>query len=212
MEANARPERYVDLWVAGDPEIIKRLHTLGFSACAVVGGLEGLKELRTKGSETGMRIVGKIVHEARSRSDVLNRIRERPRNALVSIAPMTREALMVAVRDERVDTVIVHGDIAEIDRHVIQVLQNPLELTLQTMLKSLKDMKAMRKIAGICRTSIVKELPLIISSGAQNATGLRKPRQLAYLASALAGVKAPHLEAVSEMPYTILVRRGLIDG
>ncbi len=205
-------EGYVDLWVAGELAIIQRLKTLGYSHCAITGDHDGLEELRARADEIGVRVVGKNVFEAYSRGDVLNRVKERPRHTLVSIVPMTREALMVAVRDERVDTVIVHGEIAEIDRHVIQVLQNPLELTLNTVLKVMGDVKAMRKIVSVCKTSIVRELPLVISSGASNATGLRKPRQLAYLAAALADTDGPCLETVSETPLSILYRRGFIDG
>jgi RNase P/RNase MRP subunit p30 len=199
---------YADLWVSADPEILKRLKALRYSACAVeMGEGEALTQLiRRTAEEYGISAVGKRIFRASKRQEILERLRGRPEKILISVMPLSREALMVALRDERVDTVIAHGEMAEIDRNVLEVYQNPLELSLSTVRSSLKDVRRLRNIVRLCQACVAREKPLIISSGARSVHELRKPRQMAYLLSALSGSHNPEEGSVSETPYAVLRR------
>lgn len=206
-------EEYVDMWVEGGSETILRAADLGFRVCAVVHNHQRWPygSLKNAG-DAGVRVVRKEIHEARTRAEVLNMLRGRPENLIISVIPLTREALMVALRDERVDTVIAHPEIVEVDRHVIQVFENPVELSLRSVKESLGSVKALRNISSLCRVCLAKDLPLLVSSGARTPIELRKPRQLAYLVSALAGINNPHMAAVSTTPARVLERRCLANG
>lgn len=200
--------RYVDMWLQGDGGTVVRAGELGYGICAYSGdyGEAGLFE---RARSAGLKLVRKEVYKAETREDILTTLRARPQNIIISIIPRTREALMVALRDERVDTVIAHPELAEIDPHIIHVYENPLELTLRTVIQSLGSAKALRSISTLCRICIDKELPIILSSAARTPHELRKPRQLAYLLAAIAGRSNPIIEAVQTHALNVLGRRGL---
>lgn len=200
--------KYVDMWLQGDGGTIIRAGELGYSICAF-GGDYGEASLLERARSAGLRLVRKEVYEAKTREEILNTLRGRPQNIIISIIPRTRDALMVALRDERVDTVIVHPELAEIDPHILHVSENPLELSLRTVLQSLGSVKALRSISNLCKICVDKELPIILSSGARTPHELRKPKQLAYLLAALAGGSNPLIEAVYTHPLNVLRRRGL---
>ncbi|GBC70008.1 hypothetical protein HRbin01_01715 [archaeon HR01] len=199
---------YTDLWVSPDPEILKRLRALGYSACGLeLGYGEALPQpFARAAAELGISAVVKRIYRAGSRQEILEKLRGRPGNIILSVMPLSREALMVALRDERVDTVIAHPEMAEVDRNVLEVYQNPLEISLAAVRESLKDFRRLKNIVRLCQTCIAEEKPLVISSGARNIYELRKPRQMAYLLSALAGYDNPWDEAVSTTPYTVVRR------
>lgn len=165
------------------------------------------KEAAEMGVAHKIEVVRKRVVEARSRIDVLQAVRKKKPREIYAVAPKTREAFLVAARDERVDTIIIHEDLAELDRHILKVLKNFLELPLDTIFKALDDDSVLTRLVNILQVVAAEELPLIISSGASLPERTRSPRQLAAILAALGIEQVKSLDAVSSIPGQILDRR-----
>ena len=186
-----------------------RLSSLKFQYACVDSSYDW-KEIRDKAKERSVEVVPKRVVYASNRMDVLQAGRRKKREEILSIAPSTREALIVSARDERVDTVIVTPQLPEIDRHILQVLRNFLEIPLEYFIGILDSDEFLKKMVLLFRIAERKELRLIISSGSSTELGLRSPRQLASIPEAFGFPTEKALDMVSNNPFFILEKRGVI--
>ncbi|MCX8201015.1 MAG: hypothetical protein RMI43_01230 [Candidatus Caldarchaeum sp.] len=195
---------YVDFYVRKiDEEMVSRLAMFGYSS-ACVEGMRGRMH-----SFSGVRLLEKVVVEASSRGDVLEAVRVSGAKALVSVVPATREALMTACRDERVATVMVHGGIAEFDRHVAEIFRNPIEVSVSELVNCFQNEKTWRNVTSFIRKAHLNGRQIIVSSGASSAEEVLPPHQLAHVAAALTDGKAGYYETVSVHPLQILRERSL---
>ncbi|MCS7110608.1 MAG: hypothetical protein NZ956_03970 [Candidatus Caldarchaeum sp.] len=195
---------YVDFYVRKiDEEMVSRLSMFGYSF-ACVEGLRGRMD-----PSSGVRFYEKLVVEASSRGDVLEAVGGSGGVALVSVVPVTREALMTACRDERVATVMVHGGIAEFDRHVAEVFRNPVEVSVHELVNCFQNEKTWRNVTSFIRKAHLYGRQIVMSSGASSAEEVLPPHQLAHVAAALTDGKTGYYETVSAHPVQILRERGL---
>ena len=203
--------RFADFWVRVESveestAILDRLASLGFSAACIETSLSGAEweNLVEKAKEHQLKVVRKRIVDARRRLDVLEACRRKPPRTILTIRPLSREALMTACRDERVDTVIVDIRNVELDKHVIQVMRNFIEITLRDFVLYLGDRELFKRMITTLQVIRRKNLRCIISSGAKNPIHLRSPRQLASLPELVEIQPEQSLDMVSKNPFTIL--------
>ncbi len=192
---------YADIYLRGlDEGCIAALVGYGYRLACV----ENLSnEFAEKARSLGLTLFRKQVFTPSSRSELL-RCLHGIGDVCVSVKPLSREALMTALRDSRVDTVILHGGIAEVDRHILQVWENAVELAVSELVECAGNVKGLRALIAYCRKAVEKNIPVAVSSGAASAEEILPPQQLAYVLAALTDLEAPVLDAVSTTPATIL--------
>ena len=193
--------QYADIYLRGlDEGCIATLVGYGYRLACV----ENLSnEFAEKARRLGLTVLRKRVFNPSSRSELLRSLHE-INEVCVSVKPLSREALMTALRDRRVDTVILHGGIAEVDRHILQVWENAVELAVSELVECAGNVKGLRTLIAYCRKAVENEVPVAVSSGAASAAEILPPQQLAYVLAALTDLEAPVLNAVSTTPVTIL--------
>jgi RNase P/RNase MRP subunit p30 len=192
---------YADIYLKGlDGDCIAAL--VGYSyRLACVENLSN--DFAEKARSLGLTVRRKQVLSPSSRSELLRCLHEIDEEC-VSVKPLSREALMTALRDRRVDTVMLHAGIAEVDRHILQVWENAVELAVSELVECAGNVKGLRTVIAYCRKAIDNDIPVAVSSGAASAEEILPPQQLAYVLAALTDVEAPVLDAVSTAPVTIL--------
>jgi RNase P/RNase MRP subunit p30 len=193
---------YADIYLKGlDGDCIAAL--VGYSyRLACVENLSN--EFAEKARSLGLTVRRKQVLSPSSRSELLRCLHEIDEEVCVSVKPLSREALMTALRDRRVDTVMLHAGIAEVDRHILQVWENAVELAVSELVECAGNVKGLRTVIAYCRKAVDNDIPVAVSSGAASAEEILPPQQLAYVLAALTEMEAPVLDAVSTAPVTIL--------
>ncbi len=205
--------RYADLWwrPSSRETLIEMLEVgreLGYRAVAVEGELPSLPD--ADGIEIAKRVTLRA-DEVRELQSQLSRVRWR--YEVVSVVPGSREVAMAALRDNRVDTVVLLSDEPiPLDRHMVEVARAAVEVPLSRFLEEPE-----RSLSWLIKSSRwFRRVRVVVSSGAEDQLGLRAPVQLASLLI-VAGVE-PDLSrrAVSDLPYSIqrenaLRLRGLMD-
>lgn len=210
--------RFVDAWLRPESRgsierMLRSCHELGYRGVALEVDDDSWSEARRLANAYGLEIYRRVTIEAGSKEDLYRRLRtSRWKYDLVSVATRDRDVLMAAVRDMRVDTVILSSPSSPpIDRHVVQVVGNSLELALLDLLEG--GYEALRAAARVVRTAYKKGLRLIVSSGARDEYGLRSPRQIASVAWSLGTAPDYALKTVSTFPSEILLEnRGRLEG
>ena len=189
------------------------MRNLGYNAACVETELTGeeWQKLTQKTLETNLTLVRKKIVIAKRRNDVLEACRNKPFKTILTIWPLSREALMTACRDERVDTVYVDVKNVEIDRHVIQVLNNFLEITLTDFIFYMENKELFKRLITTLQIIKKKRLRCIISSGASNPLMLRSPRQMASIPEMIETSTENALDMISKNPFTILDKGGYLD-
>jgi len=193
---------YVDLYLQRlDEEGVAVLAGYGYRQACVENLPNGFVE---KARRLGLTVRRKKVLNPSSRAELLECLRETSDGVCVSVRPMSREALMTAVRDTRVDTVLIHGGVAEIDRHIIEVWENGIEIAVSELLACVENVKMLRTVMAYCRKAVENNIPLTVSSGAASTDEILPPQQLAYVLAALTDFETPIVQAVSTTPIKIL--------
>ncbi len=192
---------YADIYLRGlDEGCIAALVGYGYRLACV----ENLSnEFAEKARSLGLTVIRKQVFTPSSRSELLRCLHEID-EVCVSVKPLSREALMTALRDSRVDTVILHGGIAEVDRHILQVWENAVELAVSELVECAGNVKGLRTVIAYCRKAVENDIPVAVSSGAASAEEILPPQQLAYVLAALTDLEAPVLDSVSTAPAKII--------
>ncbi len=210
--------KFVDAWLRPESrgsleDMLKSCHELGYWGVALEVDDNSWSEARRLANAYGLEIYRRITIEAGSREELYRRLRAvRWRYDLVAVKTSDRDVLMAAVRDMRVDTVVVGNTSSPpIDRHIVEVAGNSLELALLDLLEG--GYEAFRAAARVVRVAYKKGLKLVISSGARDVYGLRSPRQLASIAWSLGAAPDYALNTVSTRPSEILLEnRGRLEG
>jgi len=193
---------YVDLYLQRlDEEGVAVLAGYGYRQACVENLPNGFVEIARR---LGLTVRRKKVLNPSSRAELLECLRETSDGVCVSVRPMSREALMTAVRDTRVDTVLIHGGVAEIDRHIIEVWENGIEIAVSELLACVENVKMLRTVMAYCRKAVENNIPLTVSSGAASTDEILPPQQLAYVLAALTDFETPIVQAVSTTPIKIL--------
>ncbi len=192
---------YADIYLRGlDEGCIAALVGYGYRLACV----ENLSnEFAEKARSLGLTVIRKQVFTPSSRSELLRCLHEID-EVCVSVKPLSREALMTALRDRRVDTVMLHGGIAEVDRHILQVWENAVELAVSELVECAGNVKGLRTVIAYCRKAVENDIPVAVSSGASSAEEILPPQQLAYVLAALTDLEAPVLDSVSTAPAKII--------
>lgn len=193
--------------------MLRSCHELGYWGVAVELDDNSWGEVKRIASVYGLEVFRRVTFEVGSKEELYRRLRaDRWRYDLVSVATRDRDVLMAAVRDMRVDTVVVSDPSSPpIDRHIVQVVGNSLELALFDLLKG--GYEALRTATRIVRTVYRKGLKLVVSSGARDEYGLRSPRQIASVAWSLGSAPDYALNTVSIFPSEMLLEnRGRLEG
>lgn len=194
-------KHYVDFYLRRlDAEMASTISLHGFGTVCVEEPVRSdvLKSLE------GVRVYGKAVADASSRGEVLEFARKNYGKRVISIRPFSREALMTAGRDERVASVIVHGEVADFDRHVAEVLLNPMEVTVADLVECFQNLNRWGRVTKFLQRASAVGKKIIVSSGAADAEEILPPHQLGYVAAALTGGKNLDTKPVSETPLKIL--------
>lgn len=111
---------------------------------------------------------------------------------------------MTACKDERVATVMVHGEIAEFDRHVHAVFSNAVEVSVAELAACFEDEKRWRTLIDFVGKAASAGRRIVMSSGASDVEEIIPPQQLALVAAALTSRKNSCQESVSSTPLSIL--------
>ncbi|MEM4494849.1 MAG: hypothetical protein QXE96_03515 [Candidatus Caldarchaeum sp.] len=194
-------KQYVDFYVKRlTAEMASALSLQGFEAVCVE---ERVSDDVLKGID-GLRVFQKAVVDAYNRGEVLEFARKHYGKRVISVRPFSREALMTAGRDERVASVIVHGEVADFDRHVAEVLFNPVEVTVAELVKCFQNVNSWGRVTRFLQRASVVGKKIIVSSGAADTEEILPPHQLGYVAAALTGGKNLYTLPVSGTPLKIL--------
>ncbi|MEM0381952.1 MAG: RNase P subunit p30 family protein [Nitrososphaerota archaeon] len=212
------PRRFVDAWLRPRSRdvlegMLRSCHELGFWGVAVEGGDDLWVEARRVAGAYGLEVFRRVTVEASSRGELYEKLRAvRWSYDLVSVATHDRDVLLAAVRDMRVDTVIASSPrTPPIDRHVVEVTGNSLELALLHILEG--GFEAFRTVTRVVWTAYKKRLNLVVSTGARDEYELRPPRQMASVPWSLGASPSYALDAVSSYPARILLEnRGRLEG
>ncbi len=212
LRLNSKEPQQVPLLIAKAAELSYRLVAVAVGADAKK---EDLQALKTRCTEVGLDFVSRVDLRPRNPDELLNLLRRtRRRFELVCVMCETKEVARQAAKDRRVDLLsfplldyrrrffdhaeaeLASSAVAgyELDVKPLLVLEGPLRVRFLSSLR--------REVA----LALEFGLPLVVSSGAFEPLLLRKPREMALLASlaGLAGDSA--LDAVSEVPAGIVAR------
>ncbi|MCL7395439.1 MAG: RNase P subunit p30 family protein [Thaumarchaeota archaeon] len=208
---------FVDFWIRPPDvtiakEMCKRASELGYSALVVEAPKSMLDELKGIAKEYGLELYSKAVISAKTRSDVLKMVTKlRHSYDTIAVHCLTRDAALVALRDGRVDTVVFRANgFMTIDKHMLSVTRNSIELTL---IDAISDRVALQKMRGIVRLIDAKGLSVIFSSCASNPVEQRGPFETSCIINAFGLNFERALDAISTVPLNILLRnRAKLSG
>jgi len=202
---------YVDLWIKGEEleqakELIRSLPRLGFKAAAIElqeDLYERFEELREEAERIGLKLYRRLVLRPRARKELLEKLRmNRGRYEVISVLCDNLEVALVAVRDSRVDTVIIPTRLEyRLDRGVLALIRSRVELVFKHFLE---DRRAFLETAKEVVQVLGRKAGIIASSGASNPLELRTPRQLASLLEVLGLDHERALSSVSREPYRLI--------
>jgi ribonuclease P/MRP protein subunit RPP1 len=172
-------------------------------------------ELQSICSEAKIDLASRVDIKPRTHEDLTYQLRRlRRRFEVICVACEDKEVARQAAKDHRVDLLnfpsldfrrrffdSAEAELAsrslsalEIDIRPLLVLEGPARVRL---------LSSLRREAAIAREFHV---PIVVSSGAANETLLRRPRELAALASLFGLDEAQALETVSQNPVSIVKR------
>lgn len=181
---------FTDAWlrpvsVSGAVGMIRLAGDLGFNAVAV----EGDEEIFRAASETASQLGLEIFRRKTINVNVKDRLYEelskhRWSYDLISVRSNEREVLMAALRDNRVDTVIMsHSTAPIIDRHIVSVANNLVEVALSDILEHGYD--SFYRVVRLSPFLKRDRIQVVVTSGATESLGIRTPRQLASIMLAM---------------------------
>lgn len=200
--------RYYDVGlVAGSASeaesLVETAASLGFRGVAVeVTGSE-IEELG--GIARGVEVYSRVTVHPRSVDELYRMLRSaRWRHHVVAVRAPSREVLMAALRDSRVDLVVAPTEqMIPIDRHVAEVAKNAVELRFSEFLRDPRSFASwlLRSSRWIERGRV----KVVVTSGASDGLGMRRPVQLASLLTGTGFKLELALDSVSRIPESIVV-------
>jgi RNase P/RNase MRP subunit p30 len=203
------PRRYVDAWIRpASPslatQMLERAAELGYSALAIEAADPVWESAKNEARNLGIEAFRRVTMSPRSVEEMYRRLsEERWRYDYVAVATDSRDILMAAVRDMRVDSVVVSlPGLPRIDRHVVSVTNNAYEVSLAHIIEH--EFRAYKKALHAVRVASKKVIKLVASSGASDVLSLRRPLQLASILWASGSAPSAALDAISSTAMTIL--------
>ena len=199
---------YADIWWRPtSPDLLREMLALaremGYRAVAVEGDLTGAPSVE------GVEVLRRVTLRPKDVGQLYSQLsRLRWRYHVVSVMPPSREVAMAALRDNRVDTVVMLGDEPiPVDHHVAEVARAAVEVPLSRLLEEPeRSLSWLLRSARWFRRGRVR---VTVSSGACGPIELRRPVQLASVLI-VAGVE-PEVarRAVSDLPYNVMRENSL---
>ncbi|MEN3047488.1 MAG: RNase P subunit p30 family protein [Candidatus Caldarchaeales archaeon] len=177
--------------------------SLGFKGVAVEltgSRVEGLRDVAR-----GVEVYSRITVLPRSVNELYVELRRaRWRHHVVAVRAFSREVLMAALRDSRVDLVVAPVEqMIPIDGHVAEVARNAVELRLAEFLRDPRSFASwlFRSSRWIERGRV----RVVVTSGASDWLGMRRPVQLASLLTGTGFRPELALDSVSRLPEAIVI-------
>ena len=217
--------RFADLRLAcpvgrgGLRVLMERAKAFGFSLVATplepTARPEGLEYLKRIASEVGVDLATRVDLAPEGRQELLRALRRlRRRFELIGVLCQNKEVARVAARDRRVDLLRFPLEPRRrfFDRSEAE-LASGSNCALEIELMPLFRLPAQHRILLLARLRDEVELakdygvPVVLSSGAEEPILMRRPRELAYLASELLGLRFEEaLDALSTVPAEVVER------
>lgn len=199
--------------------IIRKASQLGYRLIAVPLPSnfpeERLTQLQSLCSEAGVDFASRIDLKPKTPKELLNSLRNfRRRFEIVAVMCDSKNVARQAAKDRRVDLL----NFQSVDFHKRFFDKAEAELASQSFASLEIDLKQLLVLEGPARTRLLSYLrrevaiaqefhvPIVMSSGVSEELLLRKPRELASLASLFDLDTASAIKAVSENPLTIIRR------
>lgn len=172
------------------------------------------RELKAMASELGLDFVTRTDVRARGRNDLLSALRRlRRRFELIGVICQNKEIARVAARDRRVDLLLFPPEAGRrffdgAEAELASSSNCALEIEIMPLFKL--DKLSRIKLLAVLReeVAIAREygVPIVISSGADRPILMRKPRELACLATFLGLSLEEALDAISNIPLSLVER------
>ncbi|MCF8884614.1 MAG: RNase P subunit p30 family protein [Nitrososphaerota archaeon] len=203
--------KYIDFWVElREENIIKELMSralqLGYRSIVVSYSDESLYEkAREIGERINLEIYRKIILEPQDRSSLLKELRKcRGSYEVVTVICRNLEVALVAVRDGRIDSIIIPPDKNyRIDKGVASTIKNAVEIPFKWILDE-KSRRMFLKTVSEIILHLSRRTNIIVSSSASKPMELRGPYEMSSLLQIYSIDKKTALDAVSEIPSKII--------
>lgn len=197
---------FTDAWlrpISADEAVrmVKLVGELGFSAIAIEGNDEIYRAASEVASQLGLEFFRRKTINVVLRDRLYEELsKHRWRYDLISVRSDQREVIMAALRDNRVDTVLLsHSSAPFIDRHMVSVANNLVEVSLSDIFEyGYESFYRVMKLAPYLRKDRIR---VVMTSGASENAGIRTPRQLA---SVMLAMGVPPDKALSTVSGKIL--------
>jgi len=162
--------------------------------------------------ERGIETVSRIDLKPRNRNQLLMTLRKfRFRYDVVAVECFVRQLTASAFRDRRVDLVFFSPAVSKLrfGELLPRRLERPVEVNVVDLLSddlTVVSMPRLLRMSNLILAAQRKHLPLVVSSGASDMLSMRSPRDMAAIVSAFGLEEARALDAVSNIPLSIVER------
>ena len=200
-------------------DLARRARCLGFSLLAIPlrpdMTKKELSELKAVAEEEGIDLATRVDLAPTNRDELLASLRRlRRRFELVGVLCSNKGVARVAARDRRVDLLSFPLDLRkrffdDAEAELASGSNCALELDLMPLIKLElnKRVRLLRRIREEVALAREESIPVVISSGATEPILMRKPRELAYMASELFDLSLEEaLDALSRRPVEMVER------
>jgi ribonuclease P/MRP protein subunit RPP1 len=211
--------RFVDLHLnnpENPSEVFKFLGLLGYGMVAVSlpeKSFTQFEDYRRFGKEFGVDVVSRVDLTPTSTRELLQKLRSlRGKFELIGVVCESKSILRVAVRDGRVDLVLLSPSklnlFGEVEARFASNSNATLEVCFTSFLRisdriAVRVFSMLHKVVGLAKRF---GLPLVVSSGAKNVYGVKAPRDLAAFIQLFGLTREEALATVSTNPKKIVER------
>jgi RNase P/RNase MRP subunit p30 len=210
-----------------DPILVQKAASLGYKQVGVPFGFDAKKEdiqtLRAVCNDLGLDFVSRVDLRPRNPDELLNLLRKvRRRFEVVCVLCETKEVARQAAKDRRVD--LLNFPLPDYRRRFFDHAE--AELASSAVAGYEVDIRPILVLDGAARVRFLSSLrreiftaaefhlPIVVSSGVSEPLLLRRPREVALLASLFGLMGTQALASVSEVPCALVAqnRAKLSDG
>jgi RNase P/RNase MRP subunit p30 len=174
---------FTDAWirpatVSDAIDMVRLAGELGYSAVAVEGNDEVFKTAFKTATDSGLEVFRRKTIKVSTKDKLYEELaKHRWIYELISVKSNEREVVMAALRDMRVDTVIMsHSSAPLIDRHIVSVASNFVEVVLSDLFEH--GYEAFYRVLRLSTYLKKDRIRMIMTSGASDCLGVRAPMQL----------------------------------
>jgi len=175
------------------------------------GKIEQLKEIAKK---YDVDLASRVTLTPLSTSELLRSLRKlRRKFEIIAVKCSSKAISRQAAKDRRVDLVYFPNEVkkrffdkaeAELASHALAALE--IEVMQIPTLPKIERIRLLSKLRSEIEIAKKYEVPVVLSSGVSNPILMRKPREIAALATLFDMPIEKALKAVSEIPFSILKR------